>query len=79
MGKIILKNVRCYSFHGCLKEESIVGSDYLVSLKVWGSLNRKSCNSDELADAIDYVLLKPYNKERNVYTFKASGELWLNE
>ncbi|MDB3874838.1 dihydroneopterin aldolase, partial [Flavobacteriaceae bacterium] len=37
MGKIILKNVRCYSFHGCLKEESIIGSDYLVNLKVWAS------------------------------------------
>jgi len=56
MGKIILKNVRCYSFHGCLKEESIVGSDYLVNLKVWGSL-KKSASSDELADTIDYVLL----------------------
>ena len=56
MGKIILKNVRCYSFHGCLKEESIVGSDYLVNLKVWGGL-KKSASSDELADTIDYVLL----------------------
>lgn len=56
MGKIILKNVRCYSFHGCLKEESIVGSDYLVNLKIWGDL-KKSASSDELADTIDYVLL----------------------
>ena len=56
MGKIILKNVRCYSFHGCLKEESIVGSDYLVNLKVWSDL-KKSAGSDELADTIDYVLL----------------------
>ena len=56
MGKIILKNVRCYSFHGCLKEESVIGSDYLVNLKVWASL-KKSAQSDELIDTVDYVLL----------------------
>ena len=56
MGKIILKNVRCYSFHGCLKEESVIGSDYLVNLKVWASL-KKSAHSDKLADTVDYVLL----------------------
>ena len=57
MGKIILKNVRCYSFHGCLKEESVIGSDYLVNLKVWASL-KKSAHSDKLIDTVDYVLLK---------------------
>ena len=56
MGKIILKNVRCYSFHGCLKEESVIGSDYLVNLKVWASL-KKSAHSDKLVDTVDYVLL----------------------
>ena len=56
MGKIILKNVRCYSFHGCLKEESVIGSDYLVNLKVWASL-KKSAYSDKLVDTVDYVLL----------------------
>ena len=56
MGKIILKNVRCYSFHGCLKEESVIGSDYLVNLKVWASL-KKSAHSDKLIDTVDYVLL----------------------
>ena len=56
MGKIILKNVRCYSFHGCLKEESVIGGDYVVNLKVWASL-KKSALSDELTDTVDYVLL----------------------
>ena len=56
MGKIILKNVRCYSFHGCLKEESVIGSDYLVKLRVWASL-KKSAHSDKLVDTVDYVLL----------------------
>ena len=56
MGEIILKNVRCYSFHGCLKEEGLIGSEYLVSLKVNASL-KKSAVSDRLSETIDYVLL----------------------
>ena len=56
MGKIILKNVRCYSFHGCLKEEGLIGSEYLVSLKVTTSL-KKSARSDRLSETVDYVLL----------------------
>ena len=56
MGKIILKNVRCYSFHGCLKEEGLIGSEYLVNLKVNASL-KKSAVSDRLSETVDYVLL----------------------
>jgi dihydroneopterin aldolase len=56
MDKIVLKNVRCYSYHGCLKEESVIGSDYLVNLSVYADLN-KSVSSDQLIDTIDYVLL----------------------
>ena len=56
MGKIILKNVRCYSFHGCLKEEGLIGSEYLVSLKLTASL-KKSALSDRLSETVDYVLL----------------------
>ena len=56
MDKIVLKNVRCYSYHGCLKEESVIGSDYLVNLSVYADLN-KSVSSDQLKDTVDYVLL----------------------
>ena len=56
MDKIVLKNVRCYSYHGCLKEESVIGSDYLVNLSVYADLN-KSASSDQLKDTVDYVLL----------------------
>tara|TARA_B100000767_G_scaffold137894_1_gene130464 strand:- start:10 stop:378 length:369 start_codon:yes stop_codon:yes gene_type:complete len=62
MGKIILKNVRCYSFHGCLKEEGIIGSEYLVDLKVIASL-KKSAQSDRLSETVDYVLLNQIIKQ----------------
>ena len=62
MGEIILKNVRCYSFHGCLKEEGVIGSEYLVDLKVTASL-KKSAQSDRLSETVDYVLLNQIIKQ----------------
>ena len=56
MGTIKLKNIRTFSYHGCLVEEGKIGSDYSVDLEVKTDL-RKSCVSDDLADTVDYVLL----------------------
>lgn len=63
MGKIKLKNIRCYSFHGCLKEEAKIGSDYLVNLTVKADL-KKGSGSDNLKDTVDYVLLNKIVKEQ---------------
>lgn len=56
MGIIRLKNIRTYSFHGCLVEESKIGSDYSVDLEVKTDL-RKSSLTDDLKDTVDYVHL----------------------
>lgn len=56
MGNIKLTNIRTYSYHGCLTEESKIGSDYRVDLEVKADL-RKSSLSDDLNDTIDYVTL----------------------
>jgi 7,8-dihydroneopterin aldolase/epimerase/oxygenase len=56
MGIIKLKNIRTYSYHGCLIEEGKIGSDYSVDLEVKTDL-RKSALSDHLKDTVDYVLL----------------------
>ncbi len=56
MGTIKLKNIRTFSYHGCLVEESKIGSEYSVDLEIKTDL-RKSSVSDELADTVDYVLL----------------------
>jgi 7,8-dihydroneopterin aldolase/epimerase/oxygenase len=56
MGIIKLTNIRTFSFHGCLIEESKIGSDYRVDLEVKTDL-RKSSSSDDLKDTVDYVLL----------------------
>ena len=56
MGTIKLKNIRTFSYHGCLIEEGKIGSDYTVDLEIKTDL-RKSSQSDKLADTVDYVLL----------------------
>ena len=45
-----------FAHHGCLKEETAIGSDYRVDLKIKANL-QTSANSDKLSDTIDYVLL----------------------
>ncbi|WP_130734834.1 dihydroneopterin aldolase [Flavobacterium sp. J27] len=54
MGIIILQNIRTYSYHGCLLEEGKIGSDYKVDLKIKTNL-KKSAQTDELHDTVDYV------------------------
>lgn len=56
MGIIKLKNIRTFSYHGCLIEEGKIGSDYTVNLEVKTDL-RKSSTTDDLNDTVDYVLL----------------------
>jgi dihydroneopterin aldolase len=56
MGTIKLKNIRTFSYHGCLVEESKIGSDYTVDLEIKTDL-RKSMETDELTDTVDYVHL----------------------
>jgi dihydroneopterin aldolase len=56
MGIIKLKNIRTYSYHGCLIEEGKIGSDYSIDLEVKTDL-RKSALTDNLEDTVDYVLL----------------------
>jgi len=56
MGRIILKDIKVYAYHGCLIEEGQIGSDYHVNLSVKANLS-SSALSDELNDTVDYVLL----------------------
>ena len=62
MGKIRLNNIRVHAWHGCLKEESIIGSDYRVDLEVGSNLSIPS-QTDQLSDTVDYVHLNNIVKE----------------
>ena len=62
MGIIKVENVRVFAYHGCLKEETMIGSDYRVDLKVNANL-KSSAKSDLLSDTVDYVFLNRIIKE----------------
>lgn len=56
MGIIKVENIRVYAYHGCLVEESKIGSEYRVDVEVKADLKASSV-SDKLADTVDYVHL----------------------
>ena len=62
MGIIKVENIRVFAYHGCLKEETKIGSNYRIDLKVKANL-QTSAKTDALSDTVDYVLLNRIIKE----------------
>ncbi|MFT4780976.1 MAG: dihydroneopterin aldolase [Psychroserpens sp.] len=62
MGIIKVENIRVFAHHGCLKEETKIGSDYRVDIEVKADL-KTSAKTDKLSDTVDYVLLNKIAKE----------------
>lgn len=62
MGTVKLENIRVFAYHGCLKEEKKIGSDYRVDLEVEANL-LPSSQSDQLSDTVDYVFLNRIVRE----------------
>lgn len=62
MGKIKLKNIRLYAYHGCMDEEGKIGSEYRVDVNVDTNFT-KPAKTDLLKDTVDYVSLNRIVKE----------------
>ncbi|TAL59652.1 MAG: dihydroneopterin aldolase [Bacteroidetes bacterium] len=54
MTKILIQGIKLHACHGCLKEEAIVGGDYMVDICMEADL-RKPAKSDKLEHTMDYV------------------------
>lgn len=52
--KIILENIKIHAFHGVLKEETILGTTYIINAELHADLEKAS-QSDNLADTINYA------------------------
>jgi dihydroneopterin aldolase len=59
---IDVKGIRLFAYHGCMDEESRIGTDYEVNLTVWADLTT-SAQTDKLKDTVDYVALNRIVKE----------------
>lgn len=53
MGKIQIENMEFYAYHGCFKEEQIVGNRFLVDLTIETDMNIPS-KTDNINDALNY-------------------------
>lgn len=62
MGIIKVENIKVFANHGCLTEETKIGSDYRVDLKVKADLQTSS-KTDKLNDTVDYVFLNRIVRE----------------
>lgn len=56
MGTILLEGMEFFAFHGCFKEEQIIGSRFTVDLQIETVTNGAE-QTDRLVDTVDYVKL----------------------
>jgi len=62
LDKVKVSNIRVYAHHGCLAEETAIGSEYLVNVTVNANLTKASI-SDKLSETVDYVHINHIVKE----------------
>ena len=53
MGKIYVEGIKIYAYHGCFKEETLIGTHFLVDVVLDVDL-KKSSDSDNLEDTVNY-------------------------
>lgn len=53
MHQIQLDTIRLYAYHGCLKEESLIGSNYTVDVMIETNFTEAAL-TDDLSKTVDY-------------------------
>ena len=57
-----VENLKIYAYHGCMKEEKVIGSDYIVNITAVCFVN-KEVFQDVINGTVDYVDLARIAKE----------------
>ena len=63
MGIIRIDNMEFYAYHGCYKEERVVGNRFLADLEISANLD-KAALSDNIKDTLNYQLAYNIVKEQ---------------
>lgn len=63
MGKIILEDMEFYAYHGCFKEERVVGNKFIVNLTIETNMDKPS-KTDDIKDALNYQTAYKLVKEQ---------------
>jgi len=53
-GVLSIEGMQFYAYHGCLPEETKIGTEYKVDVEIVGDFNA-SVNEDELKNTFDYT------------------------
>jgi dihydroneopterin aldolase len=56
MHKITVEGIKVYAYHGCLEEESKIGSNYTVDVLMDTDFS-EAAKTDDLEKTIDYVIV----------------------
>ena len=51
---ILLKEIRCYAYHGVAPQENLIGNEYLIDLKLKVDIS-KAAQTDEVTDTVNYA------------------------
>ena len=62
LGRIELEEMEFYAYHGCFKEEQVVGNRFLVNMTVEVNIAIPMV-SDNIEDAVNYVRIYELTKE----------------
>jgi 7,8-dihydroneopterin aldolase/epimerase/oxygenase len=76
MGTILLEGMEFFSFHGCFKEEQIIGTNFIVDLAIEAETAAAE-GSDHLRDTVDYVglyLCVKHEMEQKSYLLEHVGK-----
>lgn len=51
---ILLKEIRCYAYHGVAPQENLIGNEYIIDLKLKVNIS-KAAQTDEVTDTVNYA------------------------
>tara|TARA_Y100000813_G_scaffold70830_1_gene50195 strand:- start:84 stop:443 length:360 start_codon:yes stop_codon:yes gene_type:complete len=57
-----VENLKTYAFHGCMEEEKVIGSEYVVNIEAKCIVGEGAFN-DDISKTVDYVDLARIAKE----------------
>ncbi len=53
MGKIFVEGIKIYAYHGCFKEEALIGTNFEVNVELDVNLD-KPAQTDNIYDAVNF-------------------------
>lgn len=63
MGKIFVEGIKIYAYHGCFKEEALIGTNFMVDVELDADLSQPA-NTDNISDAVNYQAVFTVIKEQ---------------